>query len=332
MPRFARGAPSCLRTARMDSHSTHASMSSPPDARGRRADLLTPEELASLGGLEFQARAMVEGALLGLHRSPKRGSSSEFAEHRNYRAGDEIRHVDWRMYARSDRYYVKQYQDETNLRAYILLDVSASMDWSSDPDHLPSKLHVARLLAAALALLLLRQGDRTGLGIFDGVIRDWLDPRGGRGHWVEVMRRLRDTAPGTATDPGDALRTAGLKLRRRGLVILLSDLLMEPDALLRPLGFLRHRGHQVVVLHLMDPGERDLGGRGQVRLRDPETGDELRADIGELRRRYRLEVDEAVARWRSRLGGAGVGHHLVDTGQPLEQALKAVLKTRSRMG
>lgn len=307
-------------------------MSSPSAPPGRRADLLTPEQLAALGGLEFQARAIVEGALLGLHRSPKRGFSSEFAEHRNYRPGDEIRHIDWRMYARSDRYYVKQYQDETNLRAYLLLDVSASMDWSSDPGRIPSKLQVARLLAAALALLLLRQGDRAGLGIFDGVIRDWLAPRGGRGHWVELVRRLQKTEPGTATDPSEALRTAGLKLRRRGLVILLSDLLMEPDALLRPLGFLRHRGHQVVVLHLMDPGERELRGRGQMRFQDPETGDELQVDVSELRRRYRLEVDESVARWRSRLGGAGVAHHLVDTGQPLEQAMKAVLRTRGRMG
>lgn len=307
-------------------------MATAPDNSQRRADLLTPAELAGLGDLEFLARAVVEGTLLGLHRSPKRGFSAEFAEHRNYRPGDELRHIDWRMHARSDRYYVKQYEDETNLRAFLLVDASASMDWSSAPEQHPTKLWVARLLAASLGLLLLRQGDRTGLGIFDGEIRAWMAPRGGRRHGTELIRRLLEVEGGSATDPTEALRAAGLRLRRRGLVVLISDLLMDPDPLLRSVGFLRHRGHQVLVLHLMDPGERELPGRGQVRFRDPETGEELRVDVAEMRRRYRSEVEEAVARWRARLAGAGVEHHLVDTGQPLQQALRAVLRNRARMG
>ena len=314
------------------SHPLRDSMATAPDHSNRRADLLTPAELAALGDLEFLARSVVEGTLLGLHRSPKRGFSAEFAEHRNYRPGDELRHIDWRMHARSDRYYVKQYEDETNLRAFLLVDASASMDWSSSPERQPTKLWVARLLAASLGLLLLRQGDRTGLGVFDGEIREWVAPRGGRRHWTELVRRLREVEGGTATDPTEALRTAGLKLRRRGLVVLISDLLMDPDPLLRSLGFLRHRGHQVLVLHLMDPAERDLSGRGQILFRDPETGDELRVDVAEVRGRYRAEVEAAVAHWRARLAVAGVEHHLVDTGSPLQQTLRAVLRSRARMG
>ncbi|HSH46871.1 MAG TPA: DUF58 domain-containing protein, partial [Longimicrobiales bacterium] len=150
--------------------------------REGRADLLTPGQLASLGGIEFVATRVVEGLLAGLHRSPHRGFSVEFAEHRMYQPGDDLRFVDWRMFGRSDRYYVKQFEEETNLRAYLLLDLSASMDWSSRPGALPTKLWYGKQLAASLALLLTRQGDAAGLAAFDQAPRLRLEPRGGRTH------------------------------------------------------------------------------------------------------------------------------------------------------
>ncbi|MSR23318.1 MAG: DUF58 domain-containing protein, partial [Gemmatimonadetes bacterium] len=158
--------------------------------RARRGDLLTPQDLAALGGLEILAKAVVDGFFLGLHRSPHRGFSAEFADHRGYRPGDDLRHIDWRMYARSDRYYVKQFEEETNLRAHLVLDVSASMGWTSSPGTLPTKLWYGRTLTGALALLLLRQGDRVGLATFDDRIRGWVPSRGGRGQWIELVRRL----------------------------------------------------------------------------------------------------------------------------------------------
>jgi len=269
---------------------------------------------------------------MGLHRSPHRGFSAEFAELRGYRPGDEIRHIDWRMFARSDRFYVKQFEEETNLRAYLLLDVSASMDWTSRPETLPTKLWYGQLLTAALALLLLRQGDRAGLGIFDDRIREWLPDRGGSRQRGEILRRLQQVRARGTTDPGEALKTSALRLRRKGLVVLVSDLLLEPELTIRALRFLRHRGHQVMVFHLLDPGERELEGAGNVRFRDPETGDELRVDVPEMRRDYRAAVDQAVDEWRRSLRPHGIDYHLLDTSLPLARALRLALDKRSRLG
>src|SRR5688500_9826327 len=154
---------------------------SPPSSR--RADLMQPAALAQLGGVEFIARRVVEGFLMGLHRSPHRGFSAEFAELRAYQSGDDLRYIDWRMFGRSDRYYVKQFEEETNLRAYLLLDVSASMGWSSAPDRLPAKIWYAKHLVASLALILLRQGDAVGLTAFHDEIVDRVHPRGGQRQW-----------------------------------------------------------------------------------------------------------------------------------------------------
>lgn len=305
---------------------------SPVPEAAARPDLLTPEELAALGGLELQARVVVEGFLTGLHRSPHRGFSAEFAELRGYRPGDDLRHIDWRMYARSDRYYVKQFEEETNLRAYLVVDGSASMEWSSRPGSLPPKLEVARLLAAALALLMIRQGDRVGMTIFDRAPRDWVPARGGRSQWNELARRLVEASGTGGTDPAAALERVARRLTRRGLVVLVSDLLLDPERAVRALAYLRHRGHQVLVFHLLDPGERDLSGAGDTRFRDPETGEELRVDVGQIRAEYRRGVDAALAEWRRALRTRGMGYHVVGTEEPVGRTLRAFLETRGRLG
>ena len=296
-----------------------------------RADLLEPRELAALGGLEFVARQVVEGFIAGLHRSPHRGFSVEFAEHRMYQPGDDLRHIDWRMFGRSDRYYVKQYEAETNLRAFLLLDVSASMQWSSDPT-LPPKLWYARQLAASLALLLLRQGDSVGLVGFDEVTRLQVPPRGGRRHWYELVRALEHVRGSGRTDTSSALRDIAGRLRRRGLVILLSDLLVDPDATRLALRYLRHRGHEVLVFHLVDPGERELPGLGDARFVDPETNEELPVSVADLRREYRDAVARALVEWRDALAPQGIDHNVVGTDQPMAHALRAYLHKRQRLG
>jgi uncharacterized protein (DUF58 family) len=303
-----------------------------PGAAPRRADLLTPEELAGLGGLELQARSVVEGFLMGLHRSPHRGFSAEFAEVRAYRPGDDLRHIDWRMFARSDRYYVKQFQEETHLRGYLLLDASASMGWTSRPDQLPSKLEYGRLLAAALSLLLLRQGDRAGFAAFDAELRNWIPARGGKRQWVETTARLSELRAGGETDPAPALEDLARRLRRGGLVILISDLLLDRERALRSLTYLRHRGHQVMVFHLLDPGERELAGAGQVRFRDPESDEELQVDLTEVRDDYRSAVDRALEQWRRDLRAGGIEYVVLDTSRPLVPALRAFMEKRRRLG
>jgi uncharacterized protein (DUF58 family) len=298
---------------------------------GTRADLLEPRELAALGGLEFVARQVVEGFIAGLHRSPHRGFSVEFAEHRMYQPGDDLRHIDWRMFGRSDRYYVKQYEAETNLRAFLLLDTSASMQWASGSG-LPAKLWYARQLAASVALLLLRQGDSVGLVAFDEVTRLQVPPRGGRRHWYELVRVLEQVSGSGRTDTTSALRDIAGRLRRRGLVILMSDLLVEPEATRLALRYLRHCGHEVLVFHLVDPGERELPGIGDARFVDPETGEELPVSVADLRREYREAVSRALVEWRDALAPQGIDYNVTGTDQPMAHALRAYLHKRERLG
>ena len=300
---------------------------------GRRSvDRLNPADLALLGNLEFVARSVVEGFLIGLHRSPHRGFSVEFAENRPYVPGDDVRHMDWRMYARSDRYYVKQYEEETNLRAYLAVDTSQSMDWTSAPGRLVSKLEYARLLTASLGYLLLRQGDAVGLLAFDDQIRVRVQPRGTRRHLGTLLGSLAGLRGAGTTDASGAIREVALRMRRRGLVVLISDLLVDPDETLRALHFLRHRGHEVLVFHLMDPGERDLPQAGDAVFFDPEDEAEIRTDSAGLRPEYRRAVAEAVRSWRLECRRMGADYHLFTTDTPLGTVLGEYLEKRSRLG
>jgi uncharacterized protein (DUF58 family) len=303
-----------------------------PASSSRRADLLDPGTLAQLGGVELIARSVVEGFLMGLHGSPHRGFSAEFAELRNYQPGDDLRYIDWRMYGRSDRFYVKQFEEETNLRAYLLLDVSASMAWSSNPGVLPDKLWYARHLAAALALVLVRQGDTVGFAAFHDEVVQRLEARGGRRQWRELGRRLSDLEPGGGSSAGPALRDLAVRMRRRGLVVLLSDLLVDPEETRTALRFLRHRGHEVLVLHLVDPGERELPAGADARFIDPETQGELQVSVADLREAYREAVTEAIADWQRQFVPHGIDYVVVDTDQPMSRVLRAYLRKRGHLG
>jgi uncharacterized protein (DUF58 family) len=299
---------------------------------GVRADLLAPSDLAQLGGIEFIAREVVEGFIMGLHRSPHRGFSAEYAELRAYQAGDDLRYIDWRMYGRSDRYYVKQFEEETNLRAYLLLDVSESMGWSSNPGTQPSKLWYARHLAASLALVLLRQGDSVGMAAFHDEIVDRVRTRGGRRQWHEIARRIQSLEASGGTSAERALRDLAVRLRRRGLVVLFSDLLVAREATLTALKFLRHHGHEVLVFHLVDPGERELPAASEARFFDPETNQELLVSVADIRSEYRDAVREALAEWERDLRPHGIDYQVVDTDAPMALALRAYLRKRERLG
>ena len=297
-----------------------------------RPDLLDPHEVALLGGIELVAEGVVEGFLSGLHRSPYRGFSVEFAEHRPYQAGDELRYLDWKVVGRRDRLYVKQYEEETNLRATIVLDVSRSMGWSGDPERRLTKFDYATRLAAALALVLLRQRDATGLIAFDDDVRVVMPPRARAGQWHAVARALVQLAPGGGTAAERALaRVTGL-LRRRGLVVFVSDLLVERELVLLALRYLRHRGHQVVVFHLMDPAEVALDRAEEARFVDPESGESVVASPRDLGREYRATVDRVVTAWRRALRSSGIGYHQVTTATPFGHALRRAVEGRARLG
>ncbi|MDT8436626.1 MAG: DUF58 domain-containing protein [Gemmatimonadota bacterium] len=297
-----------------------------------RPDLADPRHLASLGRLELVSRRVVEGFLIGLHRSPHRGFSVEFAENRPYVPGDDLRFVDWRMYGRSDRWYVKQFEEETNLRAYVVLDASRSMAWSPEgARHLP-KLEYARILAASLVTLLLRQGDAAGLVAFDDHVRVHVPPRAARRQRGALLAALSAVAAGGTSEAPGAMRDVAIRLRRRGLVLLLSDLLVDPEGTRRAMRYLRHRGHEVIVFHLMDPAERELPATGDAVFFDPETGDEIRASSAGLRREYAAEVRRAVDAWRRECRRAGADYHLFGTDEPFGPALARYLDKRAALG
>lgn len=287
----------------------------------QRFDLLDPAEVARLGGIEIVAQGVVEGYLAGVHRSPFRGFSVEFVEHRAYQPGDEPRYLDWRMLARSDRLFVKQYEEETNLRAMMLLDASRSMAWRGGPDRL-TKLEYAQRLAAAVGLILLRQRDATGLITFDDAVREVVPARVKAGQWRRLVRSIVGTAGGHGTAAESALRQVTSLLVRRGLVVMLSDLLFDRELALRALRFLRHRGHQVVVFHLLDPAERELAGPAEVRFKDPESSASLVVRPRELARAYRETVRREVAAWRGACRRHGIAYHDVTTDQPFGLALR----------
>ena len=300
--------------------------------RADRPDQLDPHKLADLGNLELVARGVVDGFLIGLHRSPHRGFSVEFAENRAYNPGDDPRFLDWKMYARSDRLYIKQFEEETNLRAYLVLDVSSSMAWTSEAGRFVSKLHYGRMLAASLTMLLARQGDAVGLLAFDDRVRLHLHPRGSRRHVSTVLSSLAALQDGGATDAGAAVKDVAVRLRRRGLVILISDLLVQADETLRALRYLRHRGHEVLMLHVMDPAELELPSAGEAVFFDPESGDELRTNSAALRKHYREAVSEAIRKWRLEALRMGADYHVVSTDTPLGTALGSYLEKRARLG
>ena len=300
-----------------------------PTSRAR-LDLLDPLEVSKLGGLEIITEGVVEGFLSGLHRSPRRGFSVEFAEHRMYQAGDELRYVDWKILGRSDRLYVKQFEEETNLRAMIVADTSRSMAWTGSPGTVLPKLAYAQRLIAALSLVLIRQRDATGLITFDDDVRTVTPPRARLSHWRQLLQVLSTLQAGHGTAAEPALRRVIGQLRRRGLVVFVSDLLLERTIALKALRFLRHRGHQVLVLHIMDPAEVSLAGPTEARFEDPETHATVVLRPRDWAGAYRETVRGVVTEWRVSCRRHGIAYHQVTTDTPFGVVLREALTSPSR--
>ena len=305
-----------------------------------RADLHDPASLAALGHVEIVARWIVDGFMAGLHRSPRKGFSVEFADYRPYQAGDDLRFVDWKIAARSDRWVVRQYEEETNLRATIVLDVSRSMAWSGAqlrslgnavPADRLTKLAYAEILTASLALLLLRQRDAVGLVRFDERIRSVVPPRARTGHWRRVLAALEEPGAGLASSAPEALTQAARLISRRGLIVLISDLLMDAADIERTMRGLRATGHDVTVLHVMDPDERWLGGAGEALFVDPESRVSVPASVTDVRTAYRATVEEVIAEWRALFGSFGVSYETIVTDSPFGVPLRRAFAARQRL-
>ncbi len=295
-----------------------------------RRDLrfIDPAIIARLGTMELKARTVVEGFLSGLHRSPYKGFSVEFAEYRQYLPGDDLSTLDWKVYARSDRHYVKKFEEETNVECHLLLDVSASMAYRGGAAM--SKLEYGSVLAASLAFLMNRQRDATGLIAFDERILFRLPASARRGHLHALLLALEKLQPGTRSDVARPLHQLSEALTKRSLVVLISDLLDEPEAAIKGLKHLRFRGTDVVVFQVLDPTELTFPFRNAARFRDVESADEITTDPAKVRKAYLRELAKLTLEYDRALRGAGIDYVQLDTSQPLDFALVAYLSARSK--
>jgi uncharacterized protein (DUF58 family) len=288
---------------------------------------LDPAVVARLGTLELKARTIVEGFLSGLHRSPFKGFSVEFAEYRQYMPGDDLSTIDWKVFARSDRYYVKKFEEETNLDAHLLLDVSGSMGYGSAA---MTKFEYAACLAASLAYLMNRQRDAVGLTAFDDKIVAMLAAGARPGHLRNLLLTLDRLELGRETNLSRPLNQIVDSLSKRGMVVLISDLLDDPEAVIRSLKHFQFRGNDVIVFQVLDPDEIDFPFERATRFEDLETSEEVVAVPGAVRDHYVKEMSGLIERYKRDLGAAGIDYQLLSTRRPLELALMSYLSTRAR--
>ena len=332
--------------------------SQPPPNRSHSASYIDPAALMRIKNLELRAKLVVDGFLSGLHRSPYHGFSVEFTEYRQYSPGDDLRFLDWRLFARSDRFYLKRFEDETNLRCYLLVDLSRSMGFGSIPltrsvsegersnklshrnmlDHSPSltlrvtKAEYAKTVAATIAYFLTLQRDAVGLITFDQKIREYMPARYRTGHLHRLMILLEHELAGTATDLGLPLEQVARTARKRGVVVLLSDMLAPIETLETKLGYLRSQGHEVVVIRTLDPVEVSFQFPDESMFFDLESGRELYVDPQAARAGYLERFAEHSKSLARVCSGLGIDVYQMTTDQPLDLALFDLLNSRMRRG
>lgn len=290
---------------------------------------LDPETIAKLGNIEMKARLVVEGFITGLHRSPYHGFSVEFAEHRQYRQGDEIRHIDWKVFARTNKYYVKQFEEETNLRSMIAVDASASMKYSSKG--IISKFEYASYLAASLALLMIKQRDAVGLCTYDTDIKNFLPPNSKPSYISEILKTLETTSPANETGTANSLNLLAERIKRRGLVIIISDLFDNPESVLNGLKHFRHKKHEVIVFHTLDPREIDFNLGRAATFKDMETGEEIISQPYQMKISYQNAVKEFIDTIKKECRNHNIDYNLIDTSMPFDKALRDYLTKRKNI-
>jgi uncharacterized protein (DUF58 family) len=286
-----------------------------------------PEVLASIAGLSLRARHVVEGTISGLHRSPFHGFNVEFAEYREYSPGDDLRRLDWRVLGRTDRFYVKQYEEESNLRATLVLDCSASMRYGLGP---LNKFQYAATAAASLATLLVEQQDPVGLALFDERVSEILPPAATQAQLARIIGVLEAAKPDRPTQLGSVLRTLSEQTKQRGLAVVFSDLLTDLDAFNDGLRRLQYRGHEIIVIHILDRDELELPFNDLVMFRDIEGAEELLAEPWVFRKTYQAAMRQFLDEVRGGCGDRGIDYLQLCTDQPLAESLSHYLHARER--
>jgi uncharacterized protein (DUF58 family) len=288
---------------------------------------LDPHTLASLEGLDLQARMVVEGYVAGMHPSPYHGFSVEFAEHREYVPGDDIRHVDWKVWSKTDKLYLKQYEEETNLLSYLLLDTSESMAYASGDN--VTKLQYAQFIAASLSYLILQQQDSVGLVVYDDAVRRYLKPAGQTSQLKEVLHLLNVTPAREKSDLGLVFNDLAERFKKRGVVIILSDLFDDVARIITGLKHFRHRRHEVIVFHVLDPAELDFPFRDTTLFKGLEGMPEILTDPHALKRAYQAELSSFLEELEKGCRMVDIDYVPLRTDQSLDVALSSYLASRS---
>lgn len=298
-------------------------------ARVEHFKYFDPLQLKKLRNMNLVARFLVEGFITGLHRSPHKGFSVEFAEYRQYVIGDDVRRIDWKLWPKTHKLYVKEYQEETNLRCTILLDVSASMGYGSGE---LTKLEYASYLTAAIAYLMTKQNDSVGLILFSNTVLTYIPPKCSPAHLKNILVKLESVEPKDPTDVSRAFHAVAERVRRRGLIIVLSDFYDEPGNVLKALKHFRHKKHEVLAFHILDHAELTFPFDGMVRFKDMETGDDVQLYPRRLRDEYLEKMREFIRTYQRRCSDSDIEYVQVDTKTPYDLLLASYLSKRSLLG
>jgi uncharacterized protein (DUF58 family) len=292
-------------------------------------NFLDPSFISKLNSLELKARSVVEGFMVGLHKSPYHGFSVEFSEHRAYMQGDNLKDVDWKVFAKTEKYFIKQYEEETNLRGYIFLDSSNSMAYSSG--NYISKLDYSVTLAAALSYLMIHQQDAVGLTLYAEKINKYLPPKSSRAYLQEILKSLANVQASERTNTAASLSEAAEKIKRRGLVIIISDFFDDINSVLKALKHFSYKRNEVIVFQILDPMEKSFSFGKDAIFKDLETGDELTTQPYQIQKAYREAMKEFTSKIKTECLNSNIDYNLIETSDPYDKALLRYIQKRSKL-
>ncbi len=292
-------------------------------------NLLDPSIISKINSLELRARLVVEGFMVGLHKSPYHGFSVEFIQHRPYMQGDSLRDVDWKVYGKTEKFYIKQYEEETNLRSYILLDVSKSMQFSSGNN--VSKLEYASTLAAALSYLMMKQQDAFGLTLYSDRIVQYLPPKATKSYLRQILKSLVSVQASDTTNTAACLNSVAEKIKRRGLVIIISDLFDDIDSVISALKHFSYQKNEIIVFQILDPIERNFAFGRDAIFKDMESEEELTTQPYQIQKAYKLAMEEFIGKIKSECLNSKIDFNIIETSTPFDKALMSYIQKRRRL-
>ena len=290
---------------------------------------LDPSVISKLKSLELRARLVVEGFMVGLHKSPYHGFSVEFTEHRPYMQGDDFKNIDWKAYGKTEKFFIKQYEEETNLKSYILLDTSKSMTYASAGN--PTKLDYAATLVASLSYLMIKQQDAVGLALYSDKINKLFPPKANKSYLIEILKNLTSIEPAQVTNTANCLNEIAEKIKRRGLVIIVSDFFDDVNSILSSLKHFRYKKNEVIVFQILDPMEISFAFGKDAIFKDMELGDELTTQPYQIQKAYKESMQEFVSKIKNDCLSSGIEYNLIETSNPLDKALLSYMRKRSML-